>query len=234
VWSALPVEFSGIELSPVAPLGTCSSVSGVSQNRVVSTTRLSEVVSDSTSALALEVAVRRRDAASTGAVHLAACQRQLRAQVFAPGFRSHFRLMCLASGTRDVGSGAGHAALLTSHLLAWRDVCAATLPDVAITVELAAWEAVLAERIEDTVLPVVEPHDRFRVLLTPERTRARGYYRAGALLITATVGRGQPVEIGDGGFTDWTARLCANAKELCFVSCLSTERALDVLRPVHA
>jgi hypothetical protein len=141
--------------------------------------------------------------------------------------------MCLASGTRDGGSGAGHAALLTTHLLAWRDVCAATLPDVAITVELAAWEAVLAERIEDTVLPVVEPHDRLRVLLTPERTRARGYYGAGAVLITATPPGGQSVELGDGGFTDWTARLSANAKELCFVSCLSTERALDVLRAVH-
>ena len=64
--------------------------------------------------------------------------------------------------------------------------------------------------------------------------RARGYYGAGALLITATSSGGRPVELGDGGFTDWTARLSANAKELCFVSCLSTERALDVSLLVDA
>ncbi len=233
-WSALPVEFDGAELSPVAPLGTCSAVAGVSQNRVVSTMRLSEVVSDSTSALVVELAGRRQDAASSEALHLATCQRQLRAQVFGPGADSHFRLLCLASGTRDSGSGAAHAALLTRHLLAWRAVCAQLPAGLAVTVELAAWDSALAERVDDTVLPAVETDERFRVVLTPERTRARGYYSAGALLITARAPGDEPVELGDGGFTDWTARLTSNAKELCLVSCLSTERALDLTREAGA
>jgi hypothetical protein len=34
------------------------------------------------------------------------------------------------------------------------------------------------------------------------------------------------VEIGDGGLTDWTAQLAADAKERCLISCVSTERWL--------
>ena len=39
LWQLLPVRFTGMELSPVAPLGTCSVVAPVSQNRVVATVR---------------------------------------------------------------------------------------------------------------------------------------------------------------------------------------------------
>jgi hypothetical protein len=32
------------------------------------------------------------------------------------------------------------------------------------------------------------------------------------------------LDLGDGGLTDWTARLTGDAKERCLVSCLATER----------
>jgi hypothetical protein len=60
LWQLLPPEFAGVELSPVTPLGTCGAVGPVSQNRVVSTVRGTEVISDSTNVLALEAATRRR------------------------------------------------------------------------------------------------------------------------------------------------------------------------------
>ncbi len=60
LWQLLPAEFTGIELSPVAPLGTCTAVAAVSQNRIVATVRNTEVVSDSTNTLAIEAATRRR------------------------------------------------------------------------------------------------------------------------------------------------------------------------------
>jgi hypothetical protein len=60
LWQLLPDVFTGVELSPVAPLGSCTALAPVSQNRIVTTMRLSEVVSDSTNALAIEAAVRRR------------------------------------------------------------------------------------------------------------------------------------------------------------------------------
>src|ERR1700733_10131950 len=82
LWQLLPAEFTGIELSPVAPLGTCTAVAPVSENRIVATVRNTEVVSDSTNTLAVEAATRRRSQPKDSPVDLAACHRQLRAQVF--------------------------------------------------------------------------------------------------------------------------------------------------------
>ena len=47
LWQLLPNMFVGVELSPVAPLGSCTAVAPISQNRIVTTMRLSEVMSDS-------------------------------------------------------------------------------------------------------------------------------------------------------------------------------------------
>ena len=102
IWELLPTEFHGVELSPVVPLGTCSAVAPVAQNRVVATMRATEVGSDSTNALAVEAAVRR---GRQREVHLAACHRQLRAQDFGAGRASHFRLFSLVSSARDSGVG---------------------------------------------------------------------------------------------------------------------------------
>ena len=38
------------------------------------------------------------------------------------------------------------------------------------------------------------------------------------------------VEIGDGGFTTWTAWLIGNAKERCLVSSIATERLTDLAK----
>jgi hypothetical protein len=57
----------------------------------------------------------------------------------------------------------------------------------------------------------------------PTRQRARGYYQAGAIRI-GVERNSQLVEIGDGGFTDWTAKLMADNKERCLISSIATER----------
>jgi hypothetical protein len=121
LWQLLPAGFTGIELSPVAPLGTCAALAQVSQNRIVTTVRATEVVSDSTNALAVEAAVRRRGQPRDGHTDLAACQRQLRAQDFGPGAAAHFRLFVLVSSARDAGSRRTEASLLTRHLGYWTD-----------------------------------------------------------------------------------------------------------------
>ena len=56
---AIGSHFELVETSPLVPLGTHSVVAGVSQNRVVSTIRSTEVAADPTNSLALEAAVRR-------------------------------------------------------------------------------------------------------------------------------------------------------------------------------
>lgn len=221
LWQLLPTRFAGAELSPVAPLGTCAAVAPVSQNRIVTTVRGTEVVSDSTNVLAVEAAARRRSQPRGDRVDLAACQRQLRAQAFGPGAGAHFRLFALVSSARDRGSGRTEADMLTGHLAFWLDVLAAVLPGRAPGIELSVFgSAVLAERLADTVRPALGNH---AALLAdqPERAQGRGYYTGLALRIAAD---GGAAELGDGGFTSWTAQLIPDAKERCLVSCIATER----------
>ncbi len=93
------------------------------------------------------------------------------------------------------------------------------------SIELSVFEdAVIAARLVDTVLPA---HRSVRVKLLQDsaRERGRGYYSGMALRLSANDGQ---AEIGDGGFTNWTAQLMGNAKERCFVSCIATERLLDL------
>lgn len=217
IWEALPERFEGVELSPLAPQGTYA-LAGVHQNRVVTTMRGHEVVADATNVLALEAA-RRRD--TRAVVHVAAAHRVLRAQRFdAPGAAAHFRLFSLVSSARDRGSGRTEADLLLDQLLAWRGA----LQDVPVTFGFTVFrEGAVAERLRDTVLPVL--HDLgARVADIPER-HGRGYYEEIAFKVH--VG---DVEVGDGGLTRWTAVLRGDAKERCLISCVSTERLATMSR----
>ncbi|SCL73939.1 hypothetical protein GA0070608_6259 [Micromonospora peucetia] len=230
LWKLLPAEFAGLDLSPVAPLGTCSAVTPASQNRIVTTMRATEVLSDPTNALAIEAALRRREQPTDGSVHLAACHRVLRAQDFGPGWSAHFRLFTLVSSARDVGSGRTEARLLTLHLTYWRKVLATLLPQSAAQVRLTVLDSpVVGERIEDTVRPTLGPAG-VPLVDEPERRRGRGYYVGAALRITAGHGADE-VELGDGGFTAWTAQLTSDGKERCLTSCLATERLTTLTTP---
>ncbi|MEV0803123.1 hypothetical protein AB0I34_35920 [Kribbella sp. NPDC050281] len=210
LWERLPARFEGVELSPVAPLGTCSAMSTINQNQVVSTIRGTEVASDPTNELAIEAAVRRR--AGQARVDLAACQRVLRAQPFeGPGMFAHFQLFVLVSSARDTGSGRTEAELLIDHLRFWHDV----LGDTADLTFTMFRPSAVRERIDDTVRPAL------KISLTEdtERTTSENYYSGTALGIGCD-GEG----LGDGGFTTWTADLLGDQKERCLTSCVSTER----------
>jgi hypothetical protein len=203
-------------------------VGPVSQNRIVSTTRLTEVLSDPTNALAVEAAARRRQD-SRGEVHLAAAHRVLRAQPFPPGFSSHFPLFAVASSARDTGSGETESRLLLAQVRFWRAVLMELLPAATPQISVTFFDGgAVRERFLDTGIRALEADGRPSLVLEdPDRQRARGYYRGAALRITAAEGRSR-VELGDGGLTDWTAQLTGNAKERCCISCISIERLADL------
>jgi hypothetical protein len=223
LWRLLPDRFAGVELSPVAPLGTCSALGPVDQHRVVSTMRGTEVLSDPTNALAVEAAARRRGRGVDGRVDLAACHRVLRAQRFGPGNAAHFRLFALTSSARDRGSGMTEARLVIDHIGFWQRVLAEMLPTITTRITVTGFgSSVLAERLADTIGPAVAGGS---VPVVEDRVRSQGagYYAGLAIGLRAEVG-GQSVDLGDGGLTTWTQQLLGDAKERCFVSCLATER----------
>ncbi|HEY6618838.1 MAG TPA: hypothetical protein VIY68_04775, partial [Steroidobacteraceae bacterium] len=93
--------FEALELSPLAPLGSCSVITLASQNKIVSTARGTEVVSDPTNLLALECARRLRKNGQT--VKLTTNHRCVRAQAVPKlaGFAAHFRLFCITSAGHE-------------------------------------------------------------------------------------------------------------------------------------
>jgi hypothetical protein len=99
----------------------------------------------------------------------------------------------------------------------------AVLPETPVRIEVSAWDSVLRERLHQSVLPDLPLGPGVTVVEDVERVRGRNYYSIGALRIVAESPDGE-LELGDGGFTDWTAKLTQNKKELCLTSCLATER----------
>ncbi|QYC41323.1 hypothetical protein Nocox_18570 [Nonomuraea coxensis DSM 45129] len=206
--SALPPAFEPVVLSPVAPLGACSALATVDQNKVVSTARNGEVAADPTNALALEAAVRRRAAGGAEPVRLAAVQRVVRAQHVEGAARfAHFTLFALVTAGRDTGGLAFERRHAAEHLAILREAvraCGAGEPEARVTV--------LDERFERVAAALGGIPD-------PGRESGRGYY--GGLCFKVFAGG---LEVGDGGFTDWTARLLGNRKERLLISALGLDR----------
>jgi hypothetical protein len=89
------------------------------------------------------------------------------------------------------------------------------------------------EKVQVALTPLSEAGERIaeavrvcegaEVVTDRGRQAGRGYYRDLCFKVNA----GQPgglVEVGDGGFTDWTAALVADRKERLLISGLAPER----------
>ncbi len=226
LWSLLPERFAGVVLSPVAPLGTTAALGTLDQNRVISTVRGTEVVSDPTNPLAVEAAVRRSaDRRMVGRVDLAAAHRVIRGQVFdGPGQFAHFALFALVSSGRDRGSGRTEAEMIVDHLRFYAAAVATIAPSAAVELTVSTFRRnAVDERLDELLPEVARIAPNVTVLPDTARTHARGYYTSHALGIGA-LHDGQLADLGDGGLTDWTSRLLADAKERCLTSAISIER----------
>lgn len=111
---ATRLTFEAVQTSPIAPLGLNAVLSMVSQNNTLSSIRGSEVVSDFTSQLALECALRRKQNTARkddSVVHLSTLGRVLRLQPFdkSKGYMQHFNLFALCSGGQNKPEYGGFA-----------------------------------------------------------------------------------------------------------------------------
>ena len=222
----LPGDVELLTLAPVVPLGIHSVLDTVSQHKVLTTIRACEVAADPTSALALEAAARRRAQSQAGTVKLAGVQRVIRTQLFAsPAADAHFSLFGLVTAGRDSGSYRFERAALAAHLrFAVAGLAATGLRHihVALTPLGDAGERIAAAVVDEL------DHDRGPaaaavIVLDHTRQHGRGYYRDLCFKVNAHV-RGELMEIGDGGFTDWTAQLTASRKERLLISGVGLDR----------
>lgn len=223
-FAALPTDFEAIELSPVSPLGTSSALATVHQDKVLASIRSVEVLSDATNVLALECATRRRKSAAP--VHLAASHRHLRASFFSgPRMLAHFKIFALCSAGRDSREGRFHPRAIATHLGFYAEVLGAFMgPDFALRFALTDLASESARDVWRLSFPNVE------VTLDQERASGRGYYQDACFKIHARDGKGEWVELGDGGGVDWTAKLLSNAKERTVISGISSERVCGLMK----
>jgi hypothetical protein len=231
--SELPEEVDVLELSPVCPLGTNSTIAGVDQNWSVSTARNTEVVSDSTNVLALECAVRRRQLLkvqpkSAETVHLAASHRLLRAQNYGdPKASAHFRLFTMCSAGRDEGNLSFEFATLMFQIRFYLSSLGKFLgSDVGLQLSISDFsERNLEPEIERQLFaPIKNEVGNLECVLDNSREGGRGYYQNLCFKIHAKTSRGDLLELADGGVVDWTQKLLANAKERLVISGISSQR----------
>lgn len=128
-YTVVPEKFNAVEVSPISPFGLNSVITKVSQDISLSTIRGSEVVSDPTTPLALECAIRRKqmlvnDETRMNLVNLATTQRVLRLQHFDKdkGYMQHFSLFGLCSGGRDQGKESFMIDSTIEHISVWLDL----------------------------------------------------------------------------------------------------------------
>lgn len=228
---AAKAQAAGIEpviLSPVAPLGSCSVMGPVDQNNVISAARSCEVLSDSTNMLAIYLAdkIKRRELDNAAGIHACSLERLTRAQMFS-GTRSfaHFGMFCLVSSGKDTGSYSCEMNLLTKQMSFYR-----MLFD---SLSHRSIEIVLRQRsgYPDSDGFFVRMHQVVQALFSnlpvsiETEDKASPYYRGLNYKLYTSLD-GERIEIGDGGFTDWTQLLLGNKKERCLISGISLERLL--------
>ncbi|MEU9360579.1 hypothetical protein AB0D35_20990 [Streptomyces sp. NPDC048301] len=225
--SALPDGFEPLVLAPVLPLAAHSAVATVDPRKVIATARGGEVAADPTNGLALEASSRRSrllaaDPRSSTLVRLAASQRVVRAQHFdAPGALAHFQILGLVTAGRDVGNRDFERRQLTEHLtFTAQGLAAAGVPGAEIRITcLDEANRPVVRRVLDALaaLPGVT------VVEDAARLSGRGYYADLCFKVFARVG-GEAVEVGDGGFVDWSRHLMGNRKERLLITGLGVDR----------
>ena len=128
-YAVLPQAYQVPELAPTTPLGLNALLTQVSQDITLSSIRMSEVVSDPTTALALHCASLRKSLLpipdrKLEPVHLATMHRVLRLQPFdqTKGYMQHFRLFGLCSGGRNTQTGSFNVNSIKEHISIWLDL----------------------------------------------------------------------------------------------------------------
>jgi hypothetical protein len=231
---ALPTGVEMVELAPVVPLGTHAALGTVSQNKVVSTIRGTEVAADVTNALALEAAVRRKALLAAAArsavpVRLGAAQRVVRAQRFdGPVQFAHFTLFGLVTAGRDTGNRQFEIDAFREHCRFHVEAVLAAGAE-AVEVRLSALDRGFMA-VADAVREALGDLRGATVVDDPDRRSGRNYYTGFCFKVYVQDGDVW-IDLADGGLVDWTQKLLQNRKERLVISGLGMERLAVLSTP---
>jgi hypothetical protein len=222
--------FLPLECSPLAPLGNCSALALVNQNKVVSALRGTEVVADITNLMALEATTRRKTSGfDSTMIDLCTVHRHVRAQALPDikGFTAHFKIFCALTAGKDMGSLEFEKQSLSKHLMLYKTIAEALeLSGISVVVKILdepgheslvnTMQAYLTEKLQGVNMSFTT---------VPEAEHQ--YYQR--LRFSVNIAhKGKELNIGDGGFLDWTQKLASNQKERLLASGLGLELVLKL------
>jgi hypothetical protein len=219
--AAATYGFQPVNLSPLAPLGTCSVLGPVHQHNVVSAVRGTEAVSDATNVLALMIAERFHNDVDKNAIHkLATIHRHVRGQHFTnPNFSAHFTVMGLASGGFDKGSYIFELTHLEEHIRLITGLLAERFDpeDLSLRFYCKEHSSGLLERISESTGRV---WDEMKTSFVEDTSHC--YYQLMQFKVLLHK-NDREIDVGDGGFVDWTQKLLSNKKQRLLISGIPVE-----------
>jgi hypothetical protein len=226
-------EITPILLSPTAPLGNSSVLGSVDQKNVVSATRGTEVLSDSTNMMATILAskIKQGEINNVSGIHMCSTSRLTRAQSFSgPRFFAHFGLFSMVSSGKDTGSYQCERDLLTKQLSFYNNFFQ-THYKANLSIVLRKRRGYtdmdgFFNRIHEDVKSQL-PH----IPITIDETDIENNYYKGVNFKIIMNIENQEIEIGDGGFVDWTQKMLVNKKERCLISAIALDRLLLITCP---
>lgn len=214
-------QYQPLTLSPLAPLGACSAIAHVDQNNVVSALRGTEVVSDATNVLALQIAADVKENSDKDAIfRYAAVHRHVRGQAFDnPKFTAHFAVLCLASGGWDKGNHRFEVEQLNEHLTLLYHLLHRKFSGENLFIRFYLKEnaAAFKEKLLD-----YEAGIWHRLPCEFRDDPGRAYYDSIQFKIFLRTDQGE-IDLADGGPVDWTQRLLSNRKHRLFISGIGLE-----------
>jgi hypothetical protein len=207
--------FSPVELSPVAPLGASAVYGRVNQDKVLTALRGCEVVSDSSTAMMVQMTSRIHHQGLPGLDWIAS-QRNVRASPLAPGLYPHFQLVAAVSVHRDLDID-GMVAVTLRHLQLHQEVFRQLgSPGMELVVRRKARRAALG----DAIIAALEGF-RYEIAEDP----GSDYYEGAQIKSYGRLG-GVAVELGDCGWVSWPRELSGNGHLTGFISGIGLERFL--------
>ena len=218
-------------LSPAGIFGSCSVLAPVSQNKVLSALRGTEILADPTNMLALHMADKLSNREWTNAdeaIHLCASSRVARAQgISKPGLYAHFGIFGIVSSRRDSGSYRCETSLLEKHIAFYDDFFRQHL-NTQVSVILRKRKGYTdADGFMERMGGFIQKTFPHITLEADSKETDNAYYLGRNFKLMLHI-NGQPMEIGDGGFVDWTQKLLSSKKERFLISAIGLDRLLGV------
>lgn len=221
-----PLGFTGLELSPLAPLANCSAIALADQNKIVSALRMTEVVADATNLMALESSLRRKSSAfDIKNISLCTIHRHVRAQAIdtGKGFTPHFKIFCALTAGKDVGNFEFEKQAMLSHLRLYKSYLVDTLKlsgiSVVVKTLVKSGDSSRTASIFDHIAANLKGVDITHV----EAPWAEHKYYQHTRFSLNIEHKGTQLNLGDGGFVDWGAKLTGNSTERMFTSGIGLE-----------